>query len=316
MRRLTLPIISMLFAAGCCVPLSQLVDRKLAVAAATGITYTPSASFRVTEEADVWHDASRGRDVPVRIYAPAGIVSRLPLVVFSHGIGEDRDSYAWLGHALAAAGYVAIHVTHAGTDKETLRHGYLHLYRATKRKENWIARPADVSFAITEALRRRSDIDPSRIAVAGHSAGAYTALALAGLRTTGDDSGPDRRVRVAVAMSMPRMGSVIAPDGYAAITTPVLHLTGTCDTSLIYRTFPRDRRVPFERSTKGYQLLVTIDGVTHNTFSNRSDARHGLIAGIVIAFLNGELRDDAGARSWIERGGLSALDGVVLERKP
>lgn len=176
-----------------------------------------------------WRDARRERDVPVTIYAPGPAAEALPVVIFSHGIGEDRDSYEWVGRALAANGFLSVHVTHAGTDRAVLERGYRHLYRAVKQKENWVHRPLDVAFVIDQ-LDGVDAADVDRIAVAGHSAGAFTAFAAAGLQMR-EGSLRDARVTAAVAMSMPRLEGVVAPGGYDAVAVPLLNVTGTCDTS-------------------------------------------------------------------------------------
>ncbi|HEX7833070.1 MAG TPA: acetylxylan esterase, partial [Thermoanaerobaculia bacterium] len=170
-----LVMIVTLFSFGCCTSLPRLDAKRVAFPA-------PAAqSERIVETSEVFRDDKRQRDVPVKFYAPANATSRLPVVVFSHGIGENRDSYAYLGRALANAGFLAIHITHAGTDRAVLERGYRHLYRAVKQKENWVARPLDVSFVL-DRIASRSDVDMDRIAIAGHSAGAFTAFAIAGLR--------------------------------------------------------------------------------------------------------------------------------------
>jgi predicted dienelactone hydrolase len=289
--------------------MSSLVDPHLLVRG-SGRTYEHPAQFGVKIERYVWHDASRDRDVPVTLYIPdrrSPVADRSPVTVFSHGIGEDRDSYAYLGRALAERGYLAVHVTHAGTDKATLQRGYRVLYRATKEKQNWINRPRDVSFVLDQ-LRMRPDADMNRVAALGHSAGAFTVLALAGMRLT-DGSLADKRVKVGVAISMPKMPGVVPPGGYDSLAIPVLHMTGTCDTSLLYRTYPRDRRVPFEETHAPHQYLVTLQGVRHETFSNAEDRRHAEIAHIVTAFLDAWLLGNAQARAWLDEG------GVPLERK-
>jgi hypothetical protein len=260
-----------------------------------------------TEESHVWRDEKRSRDVPVKLYVPTGS-GKHPVVVFSHGIGENRDSYVFMGQALARAGFLSVHVTHAGTDKAVLEDGYLALYRQVKNSANWIARPLDVSFVLDEVASRK-DADVERVAVAGHSAGAFTAFAVAGMRTVNGGNFRDERVKVIVPMSMPRMDGVVPEGGYESITIPVLNLTGTCDTSIIYRTFPRHRRIPFEQS-RG-QFLVTIDRVNHDSFVV-DDPRSGLIAGLVIAFLRGYLLGDAGARAWFEEPGNAEAGGVNL----
>ena len=294
MKRLSL--VAALFASACCTSLPRLPSKTLTLPPA------PRRFADVTMSRGQLYDAKRGnRQVAITMYAPQAAQGKLPIVVFSHGIGEDRDSYEYLGRALAHAGYIAVHATHAGTDKATLKKGYRYLYRATKEKSNWVNRPLDVSFVL-DKLSGRADIDFDRVAVAGHSAGAFTAFAVAGLKMT-DGSLRDPRVKVIVPMSMPRMPGVVAPGGYDAIGVPVLNLTGTCDTSLIYRTFPRHRRVPFEESHDPRHYLVTLKGVNHDMFSAARDSHHPLIASVTIAFLDAWLRDDANARAFFDEAG-------------
>lgn len=262
----------------------------------------------------MWHDASRKRDVPVKLYVPA--TSPAPVVIVSHGIGEDRDSYAYLGRALASAGFLAVHLTHAGTDRAVLERGGLHLYRAVKQKENWINRPLDVRFALDQLENdRRADLD--HVAVVGHSAGAFTAFAVAGLLAGDGPAMRDERVKAIVPMSMPRMNGIIPPGGYDAIGIPVLNMTGTCDASLIYRTLPRHRRIPFEDTAATGHYLVTIRGVNHDTFSAVSAPHQELIASVTVAFLRGFLLGEPEARRWFDDAGRAALHGTVLtvERK-
>ena len=295
----------MLFASPCCTSLPDAAPKQVMTLASY------PAEHGVEESSAIWRDERRSRDVPVHIYLAAGTGTRRPVVIFSHGIGEDRDSYAYVGRTLAANGFIAVHVTHAGTDKAVLKRGYLKLYRATKNRENWRNRPLDVSFVIDQ-LSSRPDVDMSRIAVAGHSAGAFTAFAVAGVR--GPDGGMrDERVRVIVAMSMPKIEGL----SYDDVRIPVLNITGTCDSSIIYRTRQRDRRVPFDQTHATHQYLVTIDRVNHNTFSNATDPHHHLIMRLAIAFLRAWLLDDVGARAWFDDPGGVTIENerLVLERK-
>jgi dienelactone hydrolase len=294
-----------LFAGACSTSLPKLQAKRLAFPA-----LAPRYA-NVTEASETLHDARRNRDVPIRTYAPANASERLPVVVFSHGIGENRDSYAWLGRALAQHGFFTVHVTHAGTDRAVLERGYLHLYRAVKQRENWINRPLDVTFVL-DRLASRADVDVNRTAAVGHSAGAFTSFALAGMQSAGGESFRDPRVKVAVPMSMPRMDGVVSAGGYDAIAIPLLNVTGTRDTSLIYRTFPRHRRIPFEESHAARQYLVTLEGATHNSFVLEDERREAIIA-VTAAFL----LDDAASRDWFDEPGVGRLEGVGIsvERK-
>lgn len=287
-----------LFASACCTSLPRLPAKRIAFP-----SRVPEVD-RVLERREIWRDAKRDRDVPVTIYGESGLV-----VVVSHGIGEDRDAYAYLGRELARHGYRAVHVTHAGTDRAVLERGYRHLYRAVKQKENWVNRPLDVSFVLDR-------LGASEAAVVGHSAGAFTAFAVSGLRTAEGDTLRDPRIRVAIPMSMPRLDGVVPPGGYDAIGVPTLNITGTCDVSLIYRTFPKHRRIPFEASHAPRQYLVTLKGVNHDTFVVE-DPKNEQIAALAIAFLDAWLRGDRAAQAWFDEPGRGSIGALPLsvERK-
>jgi dienelactone hydrolase len=294
-----------LLASACCASLPNLPQKRLLVLPA------PSLSHRVQESSAVWRDERRSRDVPVKIYAPAD-VARAPVVIVSHGIGEDRDSYEYLGRALAANGFMAVHLTHAGTDKAVLRQGYWKLYQATKKPENWRNRPLDVRFVLDQ-LSARDDADMTRVAVVGHSAGAFTAFALAGAHSPSGESFLDPRVRVIVPMSEPRVEGM----NYERIAVPALNVTGTCDSSIIYRTRQHHRRIPFEQTRSPHQDLATIEGVDHDVFSNATDPHHDLIVALTIDFLRAWLLDDREAKAWFEDAGMVDLgkERLTLERK-
>lgn len=293
-----------LFAGACCTSLPKIPEKEIPVPALTP-EYTG-----VVETREVWHDGKRNRDVPVKIYAPRDPRTVLPVVVFSHGIGEDRDSYAWLGRALAQHGYLAVHVTHAGTDRAVLERGYRHLYRAVKQPENWIHRPLDVTFVL-DRLSTRADADVQRTAAVGHSAGAFTAFMLAGMTAGEGNRQRDERVKVAIPISMPRMEGVVPHGGYDTVEVPVLNMTGTCDTSLIYRTFPKHRRIPWEESHAGRQYLVTLQGATHDSFVVE-DRHSAAIRYLVIAWLNAYLRGETIKGRWYDEAGQTTVAGVRI----
>lgn len=306
MMKKIVSVFAMLFASACCTSLPKTETTKSRTLEAA------SGADAITESNAVWRDERRSRDVPVHIYAPSKTPARMPVVIFSHGIGENRDSYAYIGRALAANGFMSVHITHAGTDKAVLEKGYRKLYQATKNIENWRNRPLDVTFVLDQ-LSKRDDVDMSRVAVAGHSAGAFTAFGVAGLAGSNGEQMRDERVKAIVAMSMPKIEGL----SYSGIRVPALNITGTCDSSIIYRTRPRDRRVPFEKATAPHQYLVTIDRVNHNTFSNTTDPHHELILRLTIAFLRGWLLDDAAARAWFDEAGREVVgsDTLVVENK-
>ena len=299
-----LAALSALLASACCTSLPRLPAKERSFPPLTA-DYDHAGESR-----ELWRDETRSRDVPVTIYKAEGAAGRLPVVIFSHGIGEDRDSYAYLGRVLARHGFLAVHVTHAGTDRAMLERGYRYLYRAVKQKENWVARTLDVSFVL-DRLATRADADIEHAGIAGHSAGAFTAFSAGGLQTVEGDSLTDPRIRAAVAMSPIRLEGIVPERGYDELV-PTLHLTGTCDTSLIYRTFPKHRRIPFDESRAGLQYLVTFEGVTHETFV----AEDAQIEAVTVAFLRMFLRGDGSFIRWFDEAGNGVMGGrrFSLER--
>lgn len=84
-------------------------------------TYRVEAGPALTATLELdWHDTARGRDVPVRVWypvlAPGAAAEPCPVVVFSHGLGGSRYSYAVWGSHWASWGYVVVMVQHLGSD--------------------------------------------------------------------------------------------------------------------------------------------------------------------------------------------------------
>lgn len=161
-------------------------DRRLA----TTIWYPAEPG---TAEETIWWDGifpGRGAwEAPMRA-TPA----RMPLVLLSHGSGGDGANLAWLAEALAVAGYVVAAVDHPG-DRfgDASSEGRFAVWR----------RPDDLRVVLDVLLADPSigsRLDARRVAAAGHSAGGFTVLALAGARLRpeamvaycrGSQAGPD-----------------------------------------------------------------------------------------------------------------------------
>jgi predicted dienelactone hydrolase len=269
----------------------------------------------------VWHDAKRDRDVPVKIYSPATTNMAHPVIIYSHGLGGSREGYQYLGQYWAARGYVVVHLQHAGSDDGVWRDTPVWKRKNAMQKsaanvDNAINRPLDVTFAIDELERmnRESDswrgrLDLDRIGVAGHSFGAFTTLASAGMVLQPgrrvEKSFSDPRIKAAIPMSSPATRS--DPEkSFGAIKIPCLHMTGTLDSSPIGETSPAQRRIAYDHSNGSDQYLITFKEGDHMIFSGRGGARNNqdeifqrLIQQSSTAFWDAYLRGDARAKSWL-----------------
>ncbi|HEX7191690.1 MAG TPA: hypothetical protein VF381_08975, partial [Thermoanaerobaculia bacterium] len=253
-----------------------------------------------------WRDAARNRTIAAKIYAPKDAPGLAPVIVFSHGLGNSSNGYSYLGEHWASHGFVSIHPDHPGSDIELTKHGLWHAYRAGFDRTVWDTLPRDDSFVIDQVVRGnlpealRGRLDTTRIGVAGHSVGAYAALAIGGMQVVfpggRSENFRDERVRAAIPMSM---SEEMPPDAYKSVAIPMLHLTGTHDSSLLYGTTPADRRVPFESIPRDDQFLISIKGANHSTFSDDEDAgnraMHDIIRASTTLFWNAYLRGDASA---------------------
>lgn len=295
----------------------------------------------VTTVRDDWADPARGRVLPVLLRLPAAEAGPAPIVVVSHGLGGSREGLAYLGEALAQAGYAAIHVQHPGTDSSIWqgasdpRAGML---AAVMDPGRALARLQDVAFVLDELARRNAAaatgplagrFDLSRSAVAGHSYGAWTVLHALGERLPVPAAGlvlPDPRLRAGVALSpVPPIG--LSPEAaYLPVRTPVLHVTGTADSGWGVSDW-RQRTLGY-RYSSGPAALAVLDGAAHASFAGEAVAGgywnqptyQARTARLAVAFLDAALLGDAAARDALLAGaGLSRGDRIEargLERLP
>jgi predicted dienelactone hydrolase len=232
-----------------------------------------------------WADASRQRSVPVRLYLPAGAagvgIERVPLVVFSHGIGGSRAGYSYLGRHFASQGVASLHLQHVGSDRSLWLGNPLslvgRLHDAAQDSEA-IARVQDLRFALDRLLAHDlgSRIDAARIVAAGHSYGANTTLLAAGARV--ERQGQvldfrDPRVKAAILISAPPFYGETDPSKILAhVTVPSLHITATEDIIRIpgYVSGAEDRVAVFDAVAGSRKTLAVFAGGSHSVFTDRA----------------------------------------------
>ncbi len=156
------------------------------------------------------------RSLPTTVYLPAA-AGRFPLVVFAHGYDVGPSTYQRFCSELASAGYVVAAPSFPLEDPSS---GYP-LDRSDLPNE-----VKDISFVISSLLHGSvaSKIDPSKIAVAGHSDGADVAL-MVGYQ----DGLLDPRVHAVIADAPDPMSGAIATSA-----RPLLLVQGNADSVVPY----------------------------------------------------------------------------------
>ena len=280
-----------------------------------------------------WTNQASGRVIPYLARVP-DVPGKRPTVLLSHGLGGSKEGLDYLGKYWAAHGYLVIHLQHPGSDSSILAGLLLDRERALKAAtsvEEFKARVQDAKVAL-DKLRLTPGLaehhDAGEVAVAGHSYGARTSMALSGERfpaAPGADLS-DPRIRAAIVLSPPPYSGA---ERFAAIGIPQFHVTGTQDTTPIEESKdPAMRLCPFRESTNSPSYLVVLDGADHMAFSGRLpplDAAkrklyarwHSLLAEATTRFLDATLRADREARGWLDGDGLIQEFGAAakIERR-
>ena len=224
---------------------------------------------------------------------PAGAYGPFPLVVFGHGFALTPASYSRMLQSWARAGYVVaapvfpLENANApnGPDESDL-----------------VNQPGDVRFVISRLLASggaRSSalsglIDPARIAVAGHSDGGDTALAVAY-----DPSFRDPRVRDAIILSGAEIPGV-GPFAFPRAGPPLLAVQGTADT-----VNPPSATNAFFEAAPRPKYRLSLLGAEHLPPYSVEQPQLTIVERVTLAFLDGYLKGRPGAL-----GELSSLGNV------
>ncbi len=228
-------------------------------------------------EVDVWYPAATGEypqasyellpGVAFRsalaLHQPPAMSGRWPLVLFSHGRTGMRINYATFCEALAARGAIVVSSDHPGDQLADWLSG-----NATDDRTNEIDRVADAHLVLHAMLHGHAAlpvdllnaVDHQRVVAAGHSYGAYTALATAaGVR------GVEAHARVgAVAVFQPYTRS-LSDAALGRVRVPCLLVVSSEDTT----TPPSvDADRPWALLHGGPVWRLDLDGAGHQAVSD------------------------------------------------
>ena len=224
--------------------------------------------------------------------APAGqrVPGPFPLIVFGHGFALSPQTYWPLLTAWARAGYVVAAPVFPLEN------------RAAPGGPNEVDlsnQPGDMSFVITRLLAASAASKPplgglinaNQIAVAGHSDGGDTALAVA--------DGPNRDHRVSAAVVL--AGAEIPGLGLDRSGPPLLAIQGTADP-----VNPPSATDTFFAALAAPKFLVRLLGASHIPPYSSQQPQLGVVEQVTLAFLQRYLKGDHAAAGALTRAGTRA----------
>jgi len=238
----------------------------------------------------VLHDAARNKDLPVFVSYPKGD-GRFPVIIFSHGAMGSGDVGFPIVEHWTSHGYVVLCPTHADSIKLRRAQGKagvgdtLSAIRESGRSgrwdDNWTARPRDVSFVLdslndleAKVPALRGKLDRDRMAVGGHSLGAYTAQVAGGatVRMPGKaepQSLRDPRLKAVLQLSGQGRGQQgLYERSWVGMKLPMMCVTGSLDRGAQGQQ-PGWRRDPFALSAPGGKYFLFIEGANHGSFTGK-----------------------------------------------
>lgn len=238
----------------------------------------------------------RKYDVDVYLPQPKSAITPqpYPVIVISHGLAEDRNSFVYLAQHLASYGFAVAALDHPVANSKQFQQ-FLAGIGSPPQSTELIDRPLDVKFLLDE-LQRLSETDSrfknqlnlQQVGLIGHSLGGYTGLALAGgnfdFAKIHQECNPNRSLnlstflqcrandlkrdkypiqddRIKAIMIMNPLNSVLfGEQGISTIGIPVMMVAGSQD---IFTPAVPEQIRPFTKLASKEKYLALIENATH-----------------------------------------------------
>ncbi len=261
--------------------------------------YRPVSRSRSVAVSDLqWRDEVRGRDLALRIYAPAGD-DLLPLILLASDTRASAEDLAWLAGGLARRGYA----------------GALLLRTAADSAAAIVDLPRDLSSALDQLTARdlaspllAGRVDPHHMGCAGRGLGAFAALALAGQssRTTegARTSLRDMRIKAVIALCPPGPGAMgLEAGSWDRVAIPTLTVAAAPASGPM----GGRRACAFDLMPGGHKYLLRVRG-GEPALGGGPATTDGPAVSLVrewilqtaLAFFDFHLRDSRRAETWLE----------------
>lgn len=294
----------------------------LVSASGLGADYDPLLTTKVQPDQKdlVVKDVKRSREIPIRVYLPKDMVAA-PVVLFSHGLGGNREGSAFLGKHWALRGYVAVFLQHPGSDdgvwKDKPVAERMGALKQAAGLKDFLLRVQDVPVVLDQLEVWNKDaahlfagrLDLKHVGMSGHSFGAVTTQAVSGQSYALGKGFTDSRIKAAVAMSPSAPASGDTKKAFGDVKIPWILLTGTKDSSPINGADAKSRLVVFPALPPGGKYELVLNKAEHSAFTERAlpgeteqrnPNHHRAILAVTTAFWDAHLRDDAEAKQWLD----------------
>jgi predicted dienelactone hydrolase len=158
-----------------------------------GSLISEKQSLTLTDRRNVEGKFQRDRTFTVDLYLPQTKdqkpVANAPLIIISHGLGSDRNTYSYLARHLASYGFAVAVPEHPGSNARQIQDLFIGAANNVIPPDEFINRPLDVKYLLDQ-LDEQSQTNPlftgryllNRVGIVGQSMGGYTGLALAGAK--------------------------------------------------------------------------------------------------------------------------------------
>ena len=235
----------------------------------------------------IWYPAASGPIASTDTFWARARPGQFPLVVFAPGFNANPESYQRFLHALAAQGYIV------AAPVFPLEASIPGAAPATRSNTEMLNQMYDMSTVISQMITYSKTpgnflstaMNPSLVAVVGHSDGAMT---VAGM--TMSTSYTDKRVKTAVVMS----GA--GPDGLTWKDRKVVPTMVEQATKDPYNA-PSNSQWLFN-TVRGARSYLTVNGVYHIWPLIGTDKVADLTRRAVVAHLNGQLKGGGAGSFW------------------
>lgn len=290
------------------------------------IPYLRQGELKVlTERGLILPATAKQRELELSVFYPEQ-QGRYPLVLFSHGNWSSKDKYDKVIQFWVSHGYVVVAPNHLDCCSRvsgilnSLRYGNFGLIENRVKDMRYLMEHFDLLEQRLPGLKGKTDL--TKIALAGHSFGAFTAQQFGGAGTLNTEDSSyyfykDDRVKAIVALSPPGpMFDEITAQSWQQLATPSFNSTGSWDIDKYF--FPQWQlhKTAFDSARPGHNYLLVTQGADHylgnlicrpeREVAPQQDALNMLNASST-AFLAAYLKQDEQAKRFLQSGQLQQL---------